>query len=119
MRDYNFSTSNEKRFFNTFELLGSLAYSSLMHSRDQLEKSQKIAGIDSAHYVPVGRLCWQDQHDFGIIKGILDDERKNLLLKAGFFQADANLFDAGFVNLIKIMRHAGWSGISLPAAKNP
>ena len=52
--DYNFSPSGETVIFDNFELLGSLAFSNITYSKEELAESADGQQIKGPLYVPVG-----------------------------------------------------------------
>jgi SIR2-like domain len=98
--DYIFVRAEFTRVFEEFELLGSLAFTTLSADRATLQAA--IKGNSSGRnfvWTPIGRAAWDNQNRRSIIEGWQREETAKALLDAGFARNDRDYMAEAIQNL--------------------
>ena len=83
-----------------FEMLGSLAYSTVAYSVEKLKDVQDQAVYV---YVPVGRLAWQYSVKESFFKNVEASGLINTLRQVGFSKGNPEHMKASISNLLRLM----------------
>lgn len=104
--DYLFTKSEYTGLFEHFELLGTLAYTTLSNDKATLQAAIQNPGRDFA-WAPIGRAAW----DGRTARPILDSWKGDLqpqLLKAGFAHGDIEFLSLALESIGRLASRIGW-----------
>jgi hypothetical protein len=102
--DYLFSETEYNELFETFEILGGVAYLTVKSSPESLQAAAQNQQGQNWVRLPVGRSGWNTRVRDPILKSISEGESRRDLLKAGFARSDGNFLDLAIANMRELMR---------------
>lgn len=106
--DYVFTKDEHSNLFETFEILGGLAFLTL-HSKNEFHEAHAVGG-QGRNFVwsPVGRVSWNTAARSEILADLAAPETNETLLKAGFGNGDAEHLELARESHLRLMSRIGY-----------
>jgi hypothetical protein len=107
-KDFLLTTREFTRLFETFEVLGALAYLTLEATKEGLISAHGATGQRDFVWSPVGRAAWDSEHRDAILASFQDAETRRRLLAAGFAKGDEQFLSEATESMRRLMRKFSW-----------
>lgn len=108
-RDYLLTAHEFTRLFETFEVLGALAFITLGTTKEDLAAAHNATGQHDFVWSPVGRAAWDGEHREAILASLEEAETRRRLLEAGFARGDDPFLTLATESVRRVIGRIGWT----------
>lgn len=107
-KDYLLTAREFTRLFETFEVLGALAYITLGSTKEDLTAANSATGQRDFVWSPIGRAAWDGEHRDAILASFEEPDTRRRLLEAGFARGDDQFLSLASESVRRLMGRIGW-----------
>lgn len=107
-KDYLLTAREFTRLFETFEVLGALAYITLGSTKEDLTAANSATGQRDFVWSPIGRAAWDGEHRDAILASFEEPDTRRRLLEAGFARGDDQFLSLALESVRRLMGRIGW-----------
>jgi hypothetical protein len=108
LADYALNTEDFERLFERFELLASLAFTTMSTNKENIARQFKTNDPTSFEFVPYGRSGWHTQTRDYLFAELGSRDAQRPLLDGGFADGDLEFLELSLKNLSRAMSHMKW-----------
>lgn len=102
-KDYLLTAREFTRLFETFEILGALAFITLDATKEALVAAHSATGQRNFVWSPIGRAAWDGDNRDAILASFEEAETRRRLLDAGFAKGDEQFLSLAIESVRRLM----------------